>query len=268
MSVFVLTWNPDSSTGDQELIEQTSAGFAVEDRWSVGGRTDGIRPGDQAFMLRQRRDRGIVAHGRFTSGVFPDRSWREDSEEGEQANYALVEWDTWLSDEDRLSIEELLAEVPEVNWNYSFQSSGNRLLDAAAPLVTARWDTHLDGLGFSPGGRPEETIQSFHEGDRTTVTVNRYERDPRARADCISHRGTTCAACGFSFGAVYGALGDGFIHVHHIVDLAEAGPDYEVNGEIDLIPLCANCHSMIHRDSTPARSVDDLKQIIASARQP
>ncbi len=42
------------------------------------------------------------------------------------------------------------------------------------------------------------------EGSKQTITVNKYERDPKARIACIEHRGSVCAVCGFDFGAVYG----------------------------------------------------------------
>ena len=29
------------------------------------------------------------------------------------------------------------------------------------------------------------------------------------------------------------------------------GPDYCVNPELDLIPVCPNCHAMLHRNDPP-----------------
>ena len=50
-----------------------------------------------------------------------------------------------------------------------------------------------------------------------------------------------------SFEEVYGEVGRGFIEVHHIVPISERGGDYIVDPIRDLIPLCSNCHAMIHR---------------------
>jgi hypothetical protein len=50
--------------------------------------------------------------------------------------------------------------------------------------------------------------------------------------------------CGFDFEVVYGAIGAGFIHVHHRRSLASfAG----ARGLDDLTLICPNCHAMIHR---------------------
>jgi 5-methylcytosine-specific restriction enzyme A len=53
--------------------------------------------------------------------------------------------------------------------------------------------------------------------------VNAYERNPKARKDCIKYYGATCSVCDFNFADKYGNVGAGFIHVHHLKPLAEAG---------------------------------------------
>ena len=59
---------------------------------------------------------------------------------------------------------------------------------------------------------------------------------------------------------VYGDMGDGFIHVHHLKDLATIGEEYEVDPIEDLRPVCPNCHAMLHR-TVPAMSIEDLRAI-------
>ena len=99
--------------------------------------------------------------------------------------------------------------------------------------------------------------QQYLEGAVHSITVNAYERDPDARAVCLAHFGFSCRTCGFNFQDTYGQLGAGYIHVHHIVPLADIGQQYEVNPVVDLIPLCANCHAMIHR-RRPALTISEL----------
>lgn len=67
------------------------------------------------------------------------------------------------------------------------------------------------------------------EGAKYQVTVNAYERDPRARRRCIEHYGTSCFICGLSFGAIYGEVAKGFIHVHHLRPLSEIDSEYMVD---------------------------------------
>lgn len=57
---------------------------------------------------------------------------------------------------------------------------------------------------------------------------------------------TLCAACKFDFEKYYGGLGRGFIEAHHNQPIASRNGGTKTLLS-DLIPLCANCHRMIHR---------------------
>lgn len=113
---------------------------------------------------------------------------------------------------------------------------------------------------------PEEVTEPelFLEGALKAIQVNAYERSLPARDACIRYHGAVCAACKFDFGQTYGATAQGLIHVHHIVPLSEIGREYELNPVTDLIPLCPNCHAVVHRRKE-TMSVDELRQCLASA---
>lgn len=99
------------------------------------------------------------------------------------------------------------------------------------------------------------------EGTTKPILVNIYERNPLARKKCIEHFGAKCVVCGFDFEEKYGVLGKGFIHVHHVIDLATIGKEYEVDYTQDLVPVCPNCHAMLHKRK-PAYKVEELIAII------
>lgn len=101
----------------------------------------------------------------------------------------------------------------------------------------------------------------YAEGKTIKVFVNRYERNQQARFKCILHYGATCQGCGFDFEKMYGSVATGFIQVHHIIPLSEIGKSYNVDPVKDLIPLCANCHSVVHLVK-PAMTIDELKKLI------
>ncbi|WP_258188725.1 HNH endonuclease [Enterovibrio norvegicus] len=103
-------------------------------------------------------------------------------------------------------------------------------------------------------GQPLE----FIEGAVKQVTINAYERNPKARAACIAEHKAICQVCNFDFEAIYGAIGKGFIHIHHKVDLATIGKSYQVDPINDLIPVCPNCHAMLHTEE-PAMDIEKLK---------
>ena len=52
--------------------------------------------------------------------------------------------------------------------------------------------------------------------------------------------------CRFDAETVYGKEFAGKIEVHHIVPISEIGTDYKVDPETDLIPVCPNCHAILH----------------------
>ena len=116
------------------------------------------------------------------------------------------------------------------------------------PLLTASTVNTTDEV-------PES--QSYVEGASCTIVVNAFERDSAARKACLDHYGCNCRVCGFNFEETFGALGKGYIHVHHKVPLADIRQEYKVNPLTDLIPLCANCHAMIHR-RRPTLTLEEL----------
>ena len=108
-----------------------------------------------------------------------------------------------------------------------------------------------------------DETKNIHEGHIIQVKVNRYERSSVARKKCIEYHGTKCLICGIDFGEKYGPLGEGFIHVHHLRPLNTIGKDYVVDYKNDLIPVCPNCHAMIHRvPNGENMKVEELKNLL------
>lgn len=102
---------------------------------------------------------------------------------------------------------------------------------------------------------------AYFEGLAQQVIVNRYERSPEARAASIAHHGCVCQVCKVDFRRRYGPLGEGFIHVHHVVPISSVGAHYRVNPVVDLVPVCPNCHAMLHRHDPPLK-VEDLRALL------
>lgn len=113
----------------------------------------------------------------------------------------------------------------------------------------------------SPFPNEIESPGKYYEGALLAVRVLKFERDMEAREKCIEHYGATCVVCGIDFSHVYGAIGDGFIHVHHLVPLAQIREGYEVDPVRDLRPVCPNCHAMLHK-RTPPFSIEELRTLI------
>ena len=86
----------------------------------------------------------------------------------------------------------------------------------------------------------------FEEGRRRVIETNVYERNPSARRKCLEHYGTRCIICGFDSGEIYGEEFAGKIEVHHIIPISERNGQYELDPIKDLIPVCPNCHMILH----------------------
>ncbi len=105
---------------------------------------------------------------------------------------------------------------------------------------------------------------AYSEGSVERVSVNRYERNGRARLACIRHHGARCVVCDIDFEERYGEIGKGFIHVHHKRPLAALGKRYRLNAVKDLVPVCPNCHAMLHKREPPY-DVEQLRAILGAA---
>lgn len=64
-----------------------------------------------------------------------------------------------------------------------------------------------------------------------------------------------------NFEDVYGKIGIGFIHIHHLKPLHTTNEKYEANPELDLVPVCPNCHAMLHRFKETL-SIEQVRNLI------
>ena len=104
--------------------------------------------------------------------------------------------------------------------------------------------------------------EKLYEGALVTIKANRYERNQKARRECVAKKGYHCLVCGRDFESTYGEIGRGFIHVHHLTPISTIGQEYELNVDTDLVPVCPNCHYMLHRKNPPY-TIEELKDIVA-----
>ena len=99
------------------------------------------------------------------------------------------------------------------------------------------------------------------EGKEELVLQNRYERSPINRKLCLLSKGYACYVCGFDFERVYGSIGRQFIHVHHLTPLYIVKSEHKVDPLTDLIPVCPNCHYMLHKKDPPY-TVEELQSMM------
>lgn len=110
----------------------------------------------------------------------------------------------------------------------------------------------------------KDVVEEYEEGSLLDCHGSKYERSRKARKECLEYYGYTCRVCGFDFEKQYGDIGRNFIEVHHRTEISSySGERHKVDHINDLIPVCSNCHSMLHR-TKPALSIEALQDIIVS----
>lgn len=90
--------------------------------------------------------------------------------------------------------------------------------------------------------------RAYEESSRLVESLRREQtRSPEARRRCLELKGTRCAVCGFDPVESWGA--HGVIQVHHLKPLHESIGETgrtETDPVRDLVPICPNCHALIH----------------------
>jgi 5-methylcytosine-specific restriction protein A len=246
MATYLLLWNPDD-TGWPELpgmAKRAKRGAEVPDTWRVRSSKKYL-PGDPVYILKVGPgQRGIMGAGIFTRRL--------------DDGLIALRYNMLLNPEvdEILAREALAKKVPTAQW-YP-RASGVCLYDDATK-VKSLWEQHLKDIQRTAIIYPAEIYDSVHwEGKRRQMTSNDYERSTEAVLACKAHFGRTCRVCGFDFEMRYGKIGKGFIHVHHIKALSKIGKRYKVNAIKDLIPVCPNCHAMLHQN--PPLTVEQLRR--------
>ncbi|HXC24462.1 MAG TPA: hypothetical protein VNU46_00995 [Gemmatimonadaceae bacterium] len=255
MATYLLTWNPKKfSEGNlfDEIAHLADLKHG-EQRWSCGHNRSMV-VNDRVFLLRQGIEpRGIVGSGWVTRPPFEAAHW---SDAQSTTWYVGVDWEVLGS----LPIipREILhgPRFREVHWDT--QASGITIDQITAQAVEIEWRQRV---GVLPANSPLDGTSEFFEGTSRRITVNAYARNPNARAACIEYYGCRCFICGFDFGAVYGSHADGCIEVHHLTQLSESGGHHTVDPIIDLRPVCANCHTVIHL-VRPPRTIGEVAAMV------
>jgi 5-methylcytosine-specific restriction protein A len=213
-----------------------------------------------------------MASGFVTREPFEDEDFRAGSKSS-KIYYVGIRFDSMidpdLEEGSNLNIEKLPAgELSAFFRKVKNAAAGGILIPPAAALeIEERWRSLLASSGLQADFRADEVeqVNPFFEGATRVVLVNAFERNRYARDACLKHHRCICAICAFDFEKFYGELGRDFIHVHHVVPLADIRSEYLINPITDLIPVCPNCHAMLHRNKK-TMSAEELRERIVESR--
>ncbi|MPR31784.1 HNH endonuclease [Salmonirosea aquatica] len=266
-NTFLCSWNPNNWDWvdlKENIYYHENVG-TFEGRWSCGN-SKSIRKGDRIFLIRLGVEpKGIMGSGYAKTSYYVAPHW--NGEEGKTANYIDVEFDTLINPEENplLNIESLESIDPNNIQTWLPQQGGISVNKELVNSLESIWfdfiiKNNYAKTSFLFNEEAGNKIDTFREGKSIEVTQTRYERNPEARRRCLSHYGYSCAVCHFNFERYFGEVGKGFIHVHHVNQISSIGNEYNVDPIKDLIPVCPNCHAMIHSRKT-AFTIQEIKKI-------
>lgn len=116
-----------------------------------------------------------------------------------------------------------------------------------------------------------DSSDTLNEGAKKQIVVNAYERNIKARNECIEYYKRInngilkCEICGFNFTDVYGEEFKDKINIHHIIEISQIGKEYIVNPKKDLLPVCPNCHCILHCKK-PAYTPEEVRNMIKNRK--
>lgn len=99
-----------------------------------------------------------------------------------------------------------------------------------------------------------EILRAHLKRERSRKLIQRFKKQLRE---------FRCSICNFDFEQVYGDLGRGFIEAHHVIPISEMKSGDQTRIQ-DLVPVCSNCHRMLHR-KYPALDARDLRAAMVTA---
>jgi len=110
------------------------------------------------------------------------------------------------------------------------------------------------------------------EGQNKIIETKSYQRSNELRNIAIEHYTQNgrikCKACCFDFEDFYGEYGRGFIEIHHqkpVFMFDENELERTIDNALqNVIPICPNCHRMVHKKRTTYLTFEELKSYINS----
>ncbi|CAM4323508.1 HNH endonuclease [Weissella hellenica] len=150
--------------------------------------------------------------------------------------------------------------VKNANVNVSLEDLHNLGLKGNIQSLRYLDDAIAKAIDVISNDTSELTSVKLIEGKKIQFYTARYERNSKNRQACLNYYGYNCMACGFNFERMYGELGHKFIEIHHRKPLFLQNKEVAIDPTNDLVPLCSNCHRMIHREKTNIITLDELRR--------
>jgi predicted RNA-binding protein with PUA-like domain/5-methylcytosine-specific restriction endonuclease McrA len=283
-NTWIFQGNPDDFKIDQYISENNEIWWSLNQHHFL----DQISEGDFVYIWRsdgkKRGTGGIIARGTVNGepslNISPSKYWLKKPDDNDKF-YIPITVENHLISENYIR-RTALKEHPKLNDLLILRMANNTnylVKDEHAKLLHKLWKKYtklhtkqkrrndLKDIVLNDLEADKAQFDSYYkDGEMKSYYGNRYERKAKNRLRAIEIHGTTCAVCGFNFEEVYGEHGKDFIEIHHKNPLSTLKAATEIDPRTDLVPVCSNCHRMLHRDREHVISVEELKNIIKNRR--
>ncbi len=215
--------------------------------------------GKDAEIIKNRNDtyfsqkvRNLVSHRKLAN-----LGYATYSKIGKSGAYAINEHGKRFLEVNRDNLEYLFGE----NFNYQYFNYQD-IIDTLASMTKMSEENKESFI-------LDENIE-ISEGTKQKKNVQIYERSRKLRELAINHYNQNghlkCCVCSFDFYDYYGDRGRGFIEIHHLKPLLQY-EDEDINKFIkralqNVVPVCSNCHRMIHRERNDPMPIEELKRLV------
>lgn len=268
MSTYLFLWNPtkpDSWNDYNESIKEFKNKGQLTVKWYVGTNYKNIKAKDRVFFVKTGgNNQGVFASGYAASGA---RICKDNKSKHciEIRIDALIEVKLDQDDGNNarlLSCAYLQGKYPLYH-HWTPQASGTRINKYAVALER-EWEFYCKKKKIKTHSNVYKKLakeREYFEGGAKSIILTRYERNDAVRQVCLDYHGYSCKVCGFNFEKVYGEIGKEFIHVHHKNPISNNKKKKRITPISDLIPVCPNCHAMLHQEKPPL-TIQKLKSIL------
>lgn len=260
-STYLFDWNPskwDWKNLELKLQEFDTTGKTSE-IWTCSSFKQ-VKIGDRAFLVKlgkKVKTKGLFASGYIMSLPFQAPSATDPTRMDWRV---IIEFDVFVDPKDVIVTVEELKQVGLTSQNWLPQQSGISVQPDIAFKLEAIWLKNFFSIAAN-----STSGKKYIDGEVKHRLVKVYERSPYAREACLKEFGAVCAVCNLDFSVKYG--GNDYIHVHHLNELHIINEAHEIDPVKDLVPICPNCHAMVHARKNPCFSIQEIKDKIQEQKK-
>ena len=152
---------------------------------------------------------------------------------------------------------------------WAITTAGRKYLDENEEVYDS-----LKSQGFKEVDISKQVEKDFkelviEEGSIELKGIRQRKRSQKLREEKIKeikekNKGKiSCVVCDFDFSDKYDGHGEGYIEIHHLEPVSLGSTSQNMKDALKkVVPLCSNCHRMVHRDKDNLLTPEALRKIV------